>query len=325
MKHTMVLPNAIIAGTNKAGTTSLFRYLSDHPEVCPSNIKEILFFSGLRGEVTQEALLSYSSHFAHCRPGSRIRLEASPNYLSGGARVARLIRQCLPEVRLIFILREPVSRLLSDYRRRKERLHEKVRDISSDDYVNALLSAAERPDRSGSHDAFSLELKSVTYADLISQFLAEFPSDRIKILFYDDLAGNEREFVGSACTFLGIDPSFYDSYKFHVENKTRSYRSRSLQRLAFLIHIRFERGLNRVPALRRWLRDAYNMINERRNTVAISAPDESDRLRAYFVDHNRALGKLLRETYPATRLPEWIPDSSAVRLDKKATGLHDLV
>jgi hypothetical protein len=321
----MVLPNAIIAGTNKAGTTSLFRYLSDHPEVCPSNIKEILFFSGLRGEITPEALSSYSSHFAHCRPGSRIRLEASPNYLSGGARVARLIRQCLPEVRLIFILREPVSRLLSDYRRRKERLHEKVRDISSDDYVNALLSAAEHPDRSGSHDAFSLELKSVTYADLIIQVLAEFPSDRIKILFYDDLAGNEREFVGSACTFLGIDPSFYDSYKFHVENKTRSYRSKSLQRLAFLIHLRCERGLNRVPALRRWLRDAYNMINERRNTGAISAPDGSDRLRAYFVDHNRALGKLLREIYPATRLPEWIPDSSAVRLDKKSTGLHDLV
>ena len=218
-----------------------------------------------------------------------------------------------------------MSRLLSDYRRRKERLHEDFRDISSNDYVNSLLSAAEHPDRSGCRDVFSVELKSVIYADLVSQFLAEFPSDRIKILFYDDLAGKEREFVRSACAFLGIDPSFYDSYKFHVENKTRSYRSSSLQKLAFLIHIRFERWLNRVPALRRWLRDVYNMINEQRNPVAISGPDGADRLRAYFVAHNQALGKLLRETYPAARLPEWIPDSSAVRLDKKSTGLHDLV
>lgn len=304
----MVLPNAIIGGTNKSGTTSLFRYLSDHPEVCASSIKEIVFFSGLQGELTPEALSRYASHFAHCSPGSRIRLEASANYLAGGARVARLIRKCLPEVRLIFILREPVSRLLSDYRRRKERLHEKVRDVGSSDYVNSLLSAAEHPYGTNPDDSFIVELRSVTYADLIRQFLAEFGKDRVKILFFDDLARNEREFVKSACGFLGIDPSFYDSYEFHIENKTRSYRSKRLQKVAFSIHIRFERWLNRVPAVRRWLRDVYNTINETQSAVTPSEPEGSEQLRAYFVDHNRALGDLLRESYPAIRFPEWIPD-----------------
>jgi len=305
----MVLPNAIIAGTNKAGTTSLFRYLSDHPEVCASNIKEIVFFSSLRGDVTPQALSRYASHFAHCTPDARIRLEASPNYLSGGARVARLIRECLPEVRLIFILREPVSRLLSNYHRTKERLHEKVRNVSSNDYIKLLLSAAEHPGGSGPHNPFTSDLNSVTYADLIGQYLAEFASDQIKILFFDDLARNELKFVKSACAFLGIDPSFYDSYEFHVENKTRSYRSNNLQKFAYYIHIRSERWLNRIPAVRRSLRDVYNFINEKRNVVAASEPDGSKQLRAYFVDHNRALGELLRKTYPATRLPEWIPES----------------
>ena len=243
-----------------------------------------------------------------------IRLEASANYLSGGTRVAKLIRECLPDVRLIFILREPVSRLLSNFHRTKERLHEQVRNVSSDDYIKSLLSAAEHPDSSGPHNTFSWDLKSVTYADLISQYLAEFPSDQIRIMFFDDLVRNELEFVKSACAFLEIDSSFYDSYEFHVENKTRSYRSKSLQKFAFYIHIRFERWLNRIPAVRRWLRDVYNVINEKRNVVTVSAPDGSEKLRAYFVDHNRALGKLLRETYPSTRLPEWIPDASSVQL-----------
>jgi hypothetical protein len=310
MKHPMVLANAIIAGTNKAGTTSLFRYLSDHPEVCASNIKEISFFSGLQGELTPQALSRYASHFAHCPPEARIRLEASANYLTGGARVARLIRECLPEVRLIFILREPVSRLLSNYRRTKERLHEKVSNVSPDDYIKSLLSAAELRDGSGPHNPFTMELKSVSYADLLSQYLAEFASDQIKILFYDDLARNALEFAKSACAFLGIDPSFYDSYQFHVENKTRTYRSKRLQRFAHYIYMRSERWLNRIPALRRRLRDVYNLVNEERNAATASAPEGSKQLRAYFVDHNRALGELLRRTYPATRLPEWIPDSS---------------
>ena len=105
---------------------------------------------------------------------------------------------------------------------------------SPDDYVKSLLSAAERPEGSAPHNPFSSDLKSVTYADLIGQYLAEFASDQIKILFYDDLAGNELEFVKSACAFLGIDSSFYDSYEFHVENKTRTYRSRASAEICVL-------------------------------------------------------------------------------------------
>jgi hypothetical protein len=157
--------------------------------------------------------------------------------------------------------------LLSNYRRTKERLHEKVSNVSPDDYIKSLLSAAEHRDGSGPHNPFTMELKSVTYADLISQYLAEFASDQIKILFYDDLARNALEFVKSACAFLGIDASFYDSYEFHVENKTRTYRSKRLQKFAHYIHTRSERWLNRIPGVRRRLRDAYNFVNEQRNVA----------------------------------------------------------
>jgi hypothetical protein len=72
MKHPMVLANAIIAGTNKAGTTSLFRYLSDHPEVCASNIKEISFFSGLQGELTPRR--------CHVTPHTSLIARRKPEY-----------------------------------------------------------------------------------------------------------------------------------------------------------------------------------------------------------------------------------------------------
>ena len=54
-----MLPNVIIAGTQKAGTTSLFRYLADHPSVCPSSIKEVDFFLKYNDEIDMGAVMAF--------------------------------------------------------------------------------------------------------------------------------------------------------------------------------------------------------------------------------------------------------------------------
>ena len=58
-----MLPNVIIAGTQKAGTTSLFRYLAGHPAVCHSSTKEVDFFLRHRGEIEDGVIKNYESFF----------------------------------------------------------------------------------------------------------------------------------------------------------------------------------------------------------------------------------------------------------------------
>src|SRR5262245_41423321 len=112
----------IIGGASKAGTTSVFDYLAKHPQICPSRAKETRFFldedypQPSEKRYYRDGPEAYLSFFA--KNGGREadwRLEATPDYLYS-PNTPRLIRQTLPNVQFIFILREPCSRLLSWYR-----------------------------------------------------------------------------------------------------------------------------------------------------------------------------------------------------------------
>ena len=74
-KRYLMLPNVIIGGTQKAGTTSLFRYLADHPSVCPSSIKEVDFFLKYNDEIDMGAVKEYESFFPVARQVNRYALK----------------------------------------------------------------------------------------------------------------------------------------------------------------------------------------------------------------------------------------------------------
>lgn len=109
------LPNLLIIGAQRCGTSSLFKYLSAHPRCKPSIRKEVRFFTEYytRGEDW------YRSHFplgvAGHRGAPAIYFEASPDYLLD-PRVPSRVTQLLPDVRLIVILRNPIERAYSHYR-----------------------------------------------------------------------------------------------------------------------------------------------------------------------------------------------------------------
>jgi hypothetical protein len=107
-----VLPNLVIVGVGKARTTSLFEYLGQHPDICPSAVKETDHFSPLRfaGGVLPP-IESYLRHFRHCA-GSRWVLEATPAYCYGGQPVIDAMREVLGRPRVVIILREPAERLV---------------------------------------------------------------------------------------------------------------------------------------------------------------------------------------------------------------------
>ena len=109
------LPNLIIIGAMKCGTTSLHYYLSQHPEIYMSKLKELWFF--LEENNWSKGLDWYKSHF---KTNARIRGEASPGYTMYPSRqgIPKKMHTILPNAKIIYIIRDPIARFESEYMHR---------------------------------------------------------------------------------------------------------------------------------------------------------------------------------------------------------------
>jgi len=298
-----MLPNVIIAGTQKAGTTSLFRYLSDHHFVCPSSIKEVDFFIKYQNKIDSKALEKYRSYFARCSSNIPIRLEASPRYLKLSSLVAKKMHNYLPNVKLIFILREPISVLIS---------YLKWKSTSSKNplEIRHFTSFIKKENLQSAND---LEIKNIAgriyagcYADKLRNFLKYYSKSLIGVFFYDDLLENTNNFMSNLCNFLEIDGSFYNTYQFNIENKTRSYKYPSLHRITSKIYLKFEIFFNQYPFMRRQLRFLYHLICETTGERFKLTDIDKKALEQFYESHNRELFKLLKEEFPNLRFPIWL-------------------
>ena len=106
----------IIAGTNKSGTTAVFRYLGDHPAVILSKFKESEFFltpiENRKGDVRER----YQSQFLGNDSEPKLFVEATPQYLHGGITIANRIGSVFPDAKILFVLRNPADRVISYFR-----------------------------------------------------------------------------------------------------------------------------------------------------------------------------------------------------------------
>ena len=187
------LPNFIIVGAGKCGTTSLHNYLSQHPQVyiCPQ--KETFFFMGEEqrnknkkwGAVT--SIEEYSKLFAQA-PENSVVGEISTVYYAH-EKSASLIHQYLPQTKIVAILRDPAQRAFSDYQMHFRKGREK-RDF------NTTIQAKRQYIRQGFY-----------YAEL-KPFFEIFNRDQIKILLYEDLAKNPLGFIQDLFRYIEVDDQF---------------------------------------------------------------------------------------------------------------------
>ena len=90
----LTVPNLVVVGVSRAGTTSMFNALAWHPEVCGSDIKEVRYFTPLRYGQPLAPLEDYASHFRQF-DGERIVLEATPGD-HGGRTTAATLKELVP-------------------------------------------------------------------------------------------------------------------------------------------------------------------------------------------------------------------------------------
>ncbi len=223
------LPNFFIAGAPKAGTTSLYHHLRQHPQIYLSPLKETSYFStefrvqnlapelqakGTRNDAELTKYFAspplvdrfggwvtnaedYSSLFLQAGKALAIG-EASPSYL-WSVSAAYGIAQAVPEARIIVILRDPVERAFSQYR---QMFSTGQYGLSFDEHIQACLAARNTNQVSMIYPFLEYGL----YHEQVRRYRSLFGKDRLGVWLYEDTA--KPTFLPQLFAFLGVDNRF---------------------------------------------------------------------------------------------------------------------
>ncbi len=290
-----VLPNFFVVGAAGSGTTSLYHYLDQHPDVYMSPIKGPSYFApdarpdrflpGFRKiwDRQQEGLDAYlDGDMREKRSGLTLEWEqylklfkrvdgeqaigeASVSYLwSEGA--AENIRRAVPEAKIVMVLRNPVDRAFTSYA-----------TALAEGWLRGGFREVIETDRKRESHGFGrslMFLEGGLYYEQVKRFLDRFPADRVKIYLYDQYAADPLALLRDLFGFLGVDPAFTPdvSVRYHRSEVPRFpalhgalVRGRKLSRLvpgplrAVLRSLVFRTGRRPTlgPGDRRFLEDYY--------------------------------------------------------------------
>jgi hypothetical protein len=218
-----LLPDFVIIGAAKGGTTSLYRWLSEHPFVAPASQKEVHYFDynsyrGLDWYRRHFPLQRQRAEFAaeHGRPF--ITGEASPSYMSHDWAPQRLAR-ALPRAKLLATLRNPVDRAYSQFqmtrREEEEPLESFIEAVDAEEARLAPELARTSVDRrynSWPIGCWSYLLRS-RYADQLERWLKLFPREQLHVLTLEQLASDPQHAMDRVHAFLGLPPHRYGDLK----------------------------------------------------------------------------------------------------------------
>lgn len=193
-------PNLFLAGAAKAGTTSLHRYLDEHPEIAMSDEKETYFFSKTLDKVEEDAAAlveaedTYLDNFAHAGDESYLG-ESTPGYL-WHTEVPRRIAERVDEPRLIFSFRDPVERAHSDWAMAVQRTGETRSLVQR--VQDELEQGGDGPIPHG-------VVNPGLYATHLERHIETFGRERLHVILFEDLKEDPLTLLEGIARFLGID------------------------------------------------------------------------------------------------------------------------
>jgi len=213
-----VLPDFLLVGAAKSGTTSLYHYLTQHPGIVPPSRKEVTYFHEPRNFQLGPAW--YRAHFPRSTVMQRrsellgyraVTLDATPwmNINSYAINASALV----PDARLVMILRDPVERTYSHYQAQLRKLPRE--NLSFWDALQAEDERTAEDRRTNLRDPQNVGrmlrrygyVQKSKYIDHIEHWLRFFPRERLKILNFETLKTNPGGLCNELCRFIGL-PEF---------------------------------------------------------------------------------------------------------------------
>ena len=309
----------IIGGTTKAATTSLFNYLAAHPEICAASTKETRFFISEdyflripRFHFSQGAE-KYDVFFTDQSDSESVRVEATPDYLYSPG-TAQKLQESLDDVKAVFILREPVSRLISWYRYAKQRAYI-PEQMQFEEYVEQQLdpqkleAIAKRSDSNVKEFVpeiyFFDMLVQGCYSNYLQSYFDALGRDNVCIKFYEEICRSPRSVLKEICDFAGIDSAFYDEYEFEIFNKTKTMNNPQLHGAyeKFSTYIRqytFNLPIHSyLKKTKNWFdRTYYNKLNTASDEKVEISPALQSKLDEYYQQEKATLSDLLERPLP---------------------------
>jgi hypothetical protein len=254
-----VYPNLFLIGAAKSGTTSLHYYLDQHPEVHMSQEKEPNYFSHLVDPTMPGYAVTepdkYQALFDSPLP---VRGEASVSYSFWPypAGVPQAIHAVAPDAKFLYLVRDPVERVISHYRHR----------VGLGTETRSLREVVETP-----RESVERYVTVSSYATQLEQYLKVFPLDRLLVLDHADLQRDREAVLRECFAFLGVDKAFRSPLWAKRINETARQRRYSplANRIRFSAAYRKTLGWSR-PALRQAL------VSPLRRVLTSDLPEHAD-------------------------------------------------
>ena len=205
------LPDFIVIGAAKAGTTSLYETICKHPRVLPAVRKEINYFDDPR--MHERGALWYRQHFPTLlekRLPRKLTGEATPSYFPHPAAPARVAR-AVPRAKLVLALRNPADRAYSHYNMRLRRGREFMTFEDALGYEERRTAwDRERSATDPRHKAYGSYnygyAEGGRYAEHLGRWLEHFAAERILVLEADRMRRDWQAALDEVCAFLGLEP-----------------------------------------------------------------------------------------------------------------------
>lgn len=196
----------------RSGTTALNSYLREHPDIAVSSTKEVHFFDSFY----DRGVDWYREQFPHSQSAQAVG-EATPNYMFSITALDR-IKETLPDVKLIVMLRNPIDRAYSHY------WHDRARGKTKGDFAENVTRELEGNDQSLNY------LARGRYRTQIEHILERFPATDLHVEVFEDMVVRPDDVYSSVCRFIGVDDSIRPGGLGTPVNNFIEFRSLGLRR-----------------------------------------------------------------------------------------------
>ncbi len=284
------LPNFLVIGTEKGGTTWLYQQLKKHPDIFLPESKELHFFNRYSSNLVNRNNftlgLQWYGDFFKGHKGQKAIGEVTPMYICDPEAPGR-IKETLPDAKLIAVLRNPVNRAYSHYWMAKNKKHVKL--------CFRKIIETEEP----------RFIKRGLYYEQLEVYYKLFKPEQILVIFYEEVFENPSFWMARVCDFLGIDGSFYSRNDISLHEKvyqSAGYKSAVLLNVKNFItqKLRRNRSAGRVIDFfkRKGVSKAFKKINSVEKQYEKINEEDEIMLKNYYREDLEKLSLLLKRQLP---------------------------